>query len=55
MKPVEVGKLLGESDRERDAIHIAVLCVQAGETLLPGHSIALVDGVAVPIHLFMLG
>lgn len=42
MKPVEVGKLLKKNYTQRDAIHIAVLPVTAGEHLKPGQRVALI-------------
>ena len=41
-----LGKIIDEGEK-RDAIHLAVEPVQAGETLLPGEHIGIVDGVAV--------
>lgn len=36
-----------EHDRERDAVHIAIIPVVAGEQLQPGQKVAMVDGKAM--------
>ena len=38
--------MLVDGNPERDAVHIAVVAVTAGERLLPGNRIGIVDGVA---------
>lgn len=40
-----LGTLIGE-ECKRDAIHLAVMPVVAGEELLPGHHVGLTDGLA---------
>lgn len=41
-----IGKLV-EGSPPRDAVHIAVIAVEAGETLKPGERVAMSDGLAV--------
>ena len=43
----ELGSLITDGERRRDAIHVAVAPVTAQTTLFPGEPVSLVEGTAV--------
>lgn len=46
MSEVILGKIIKEEDARRDAIHVAVVPVQARENLMPGIHVGMVHGQA---------
>lgn len=44
---IDLGKLIKDTSPKRDAVHVAVAPVTAGERLSPGTPIAISGGVAV--------
>lgn len=46
---IGIGKLI-EQERHRDAIHVAVVPVEAGEKLAPGARVGIVDGKAMEVE-----
>ena len=43
-----IGSIIDHSDEIRDAVHVAVVAVTAGQTLQPGQRVGIEDGRAIP-------
>ena len=53
METIQLGHLLPPEERRRDAVHVAIAPVTAGEYLLPGRRIKLLEGqtdIVVPAN-----
>ena len=55
MKPIEIGQLATEEVGKKDAIHVPVVAVVAGETLTPGEQVTINRVKGVPTAYSALG
>lgn len=49
MDTLKIGQIIKEP-QSRDAVHMAIVPVKAGQLLSPGNHVGLIDGYAVPLH-----